>query len=113
MHDISSREMVKIYITSPEILLKRERPPSVNSVVLVAAGRGFEPRQTESESVVLPLHNPAISFLSAVADDNYYTVIFYGSQAFFSICFLISHTLAFIRCFDCMDPVPLFSFLFL
>ena len=29
---------------------------------LMAAGEGFEPSQTESESVVLPLHNPAISF---------------------------------------------------
>ena len=27
----------------------------------LAAGLGFEPRQTESESVVLPLHYPAIS----------------------------------------------------
>ncbi len=26
----------------------------------LAAGEGFEPSQTESESVVLPLHNPAI-----------------------------------------------------
>ena len=26
----------------------------------MAAGEGFEPSQTESESVVLPLHNPAI-----------------------------------------------------
>ena len=26
---------------------------------VMAAGLGFEPRQTESESVVLPLHNPA------------------------------------------------------
>lgn len=26
----------------------------------MAAGLGFEPRQTESESVVLPLHYPAI-----------------------------------------------------
>ena len=25
----------------------------------MAAGLGFEPRQTEPESVVLPLHNPA------------------------------------------------------
>ena len=30
-------------------------------MVLLAAGEGFEPSQTESESVVLPLHNPAIS----------------------------------------------------
>ena len=27
----------------------------------VVAGEGFEPSQTESESVVLPLHNPAMS----------------------------------------------------
>ena len=29
----------------------------------LAAGEGFEPSQTESESVVLPLHNPAICLL--------------------------------------------------
>ncbi len=29
-------------------------------VLSLAAGEGFEPSQTESESVVLPLHNPAI-----------------------------------------------------
>ena len=28
-------------------------------VGFLVAGLGFEPRQTESESVVLPLHNPA------------------------------------------------------
>ena len=31
----------------------------LNHSVSMAAGLGFEPRQTESESVVLPLHNPA------------------------------------------------------
>ena len=37
-----------------------------NALALLAAGEGFEPSQTESESVVLPLHNPAIfSVLSA------------------------------------------------
>ena len=30
----------------------------------MAAGEGFEPLQTESESVVLPLHNPATSFFA-------------------------------------------------
>ena len=29
-------------------------------LLFLAAGEGFEPSQTESESVVLPLHNPAI-----------------------------------------------------
>ena len=33
----------------------------------MAAGEGFEPSQTESESVVLPLHNPAI-FVFLYAD---------------------------------------------
>ena len=29
--------------------------------VPLAAGEGFEPSHTESESAVLPLHNPAVS----------------------------------------------------
>ena len=33
---------------------------SFDRIFVLAAGLGFEPRQTESESVVLPLHNPAI-----------------------------------------------------
>lgn len=36
---------------------------------MLAAGEGFEPSQTESESVVLPLHNPAIS-APALAEAN-------------------------------------------
>ena len=28
---------------------------------MLAAGEGFEPSHTESESAVLPLHNPAVS----------------------------------------------------
>ena len=36
----------------------------------LAAGEGFEPSQTESESVVLPLHNPAIK--SFLAERRYY-----------------------------------------
>ena len=50
------------------------------SAVLVAAGQGFEPRQTESESVVLPLHNPAVSAASAVADGDYYIAYSQKSQ---------------------------------
>ena len=38
----------------------------------LAAGEGFEPSQTESESVVLPLHNPAL-FISLVEDECYYS----------------------------------------
>lgn len=36
----------------------------------MAAGEGFEPSQTESESGVLPLHKPAIRSLANI---NYYT----------------------------------------
>ena len=37
-----------------------KRKAAHRSVLLVAAGEGFEPSQTESESAVLPLHNPAM-----------------------------------------------------
>ena len=38
------------------------------SDLLLAAGEGFEPSHTESESAVLPLHNPAV-----LTNKNYYT----------------------------------------
>ena len=41
--------------------LYKEKNDLLLQVVFLAAGEGFEPSQTESESVVLPLHNPAIS----------------------------------------------------
>ena len=37
----------------------KKKKPSVFTEGFLAAGEGFEPSQTESESVVLPLHNPA------------------------------------------------------
>ena len=36
---------------------------SYEKLLLLAAEEGFEPSQTESESVVLPLHNSAISVI--------------------------------------------------
>ncbi len=56
----------RILVKSEEVRMKREkykkkRQSSVeNCRFFLAAGLGFEPRQTESESAVLPLHNPAI-----------------------------------------------------
>ena len=47
---------------------------------LVVAELGFEPRQTESESVVLPLHNSA----SLVTSSIYYIQPHEKSQAFFA-----------------------------
>lgn len=39
----------------------------------MAAGEGFEPSQTESESVVLPLHNPAICWAESTQQDKIIT----------------------------------------
>ena len=44
------------------LLFQRKRKPrSISASRLLAAGEGFEPSHTESESAVLPLHNPAVS----------------------------------------------------
>ena len=47
----------------------------------MAAELGFEPRQTESESVVLPLHN------SASNSNNYYTNFSIKVKLFFYFIF--------------------------
>ena len=39
--------------------MKNKKAPNFRSELL-AAGEGFEPSQTESESGVLPLHKPAV-----------------------------------------------------
>ena len=49
-------------------------------VVIVAAGEGFEPSHTESESAVLPLHNPAV-FLT---NKYYYTHLTGFVNSFFA-----------------------------
>ena len=50
----------------------------------MAAEPGFEPRRTESESAVLPLHNSAMFILSSVPDDGrYYTSSSGDCQHFF------------------------------
>ena len=51
----------------------------------MAAGEGFEPSQTESESVVLPLHNPAL-LMSLVEDECYYSKYSEFVKGYF--CFL-------------------------
>ncbi len=52
---------------------------------MVAARLGFEPRQTESESVVLPLHNRAMFLFLGVDRINicYYIIIFQNVNTFF------------------------------
>ena len=44
--------------------------PRQVSVEAVAAELGFEPRQTESESAVLPLHNSAIFIFRCLSDND-------------------------------------------
>ncbi len=38
--------------------VQKTKNPLRERVSIVVVGPGFEPRQTESETVVLPLHNP-------------------------------------------------------
>lgn len=44
------------------VLFHKQKIPGTIAIpgILVAAGEGFEPSHTESESAVLPLHKPAI-----------------------------------------------------
>ena len=42
---------------------RKEKSRSPIGDLLLAAELGFEPRQTESESVVLPLHNSATNMI--------------------------------------------------
>ena len=43
-----------------ERTMAKRKDPQLLLRVFLAAGEGFEPSHTESESAVLPLHNPAI-----------------------------------------------------
>ena len=56
--------------------VKKKKPPAF-AEGLLAAGEGFEPSQTESESVVLPLHNPAI-FAPTVASAEFIIADVFG-----------------------------------
>ena len=61
-----------------EEVISKNRQPSVEDCRFLAAELGFEPRQTESESAVLPLHNSA-------TNKRYYTHLSMQSQVFFAI----------------------------
>ena len=51
--------------SNPILVFQMKKPPS-GRLFHLAAGEGFEPSHTESESAVLPLHNPAISHAQVV-----------------------------------------------
>ena len=44
--------------------MKQKKAPEIQMLFFFTAVQGFEPRHTESESAVLPLHNTAISLIS-------------------------------------------------
>ena len=54
-YTISIQKLVGSKIRAKEKPLEIKR----SQVAFMAAGEGFEPSHTESESAVLPLHNPA------------------------------------------------------
>ena len=65
----------------------------------MAAGEGFEPSHTESESAVLPLHNPAICLPLLPANKYYYTHIagivnknFFKNRYFFKVLSRVEKT---------------------
>ena len=77
--------MRKIAQNTQRTIRKKSIPESKEKVLkpcgfrtFVAAGEGFEPSHTESESAVLPLHKPAIFVRSCRTNRYYYT----GKQEF-------------------------------
>ena len=75
----------KIAQNTQRTIRKKSIPESKEKVLkpcgfrtFVAAGEGFEPSHTESESAVLPLHKPAIFVRSCRTNRYYYT----GKQEF-------------------------------
>ena len=75
----------KIAQNTQRTIRKKSIPESKEKVLkpcgfrtFVAAGEGFEPSHTESESAVLPLHKPAIFARSCRTNRYYYT----GKQEF-------------------------------
>ena len=54
-------------------------------LLYLAAGEGFEPSHTESESAVLPLHNPAKSTSLVTNDSCYYTHFLGFVKSYFEI----------------------------
>ena len=63
----------------------------------LAAGEGFEPSQTESESVVLPLHNPA-KFKLSLTNKRYYSKLFGNVKGILKIFFMEFLGFSFVRC---------------
>ena len=65
-----------------------------NVISYVAAELGFEPRQTESESVVLPLHNSAMLHqrVELYITKRLLSIVFLKSVTFFGLMWHIDKT---------------------
>ena len=56
----SVKMQMQLFCTKSIQIAQKKKEPQLFSHGSLAAGEGFEPSHTESESAVLPLHNPAI-----------------------------------------------------
>jgi hypothetical protein len=74
-----SGKVLTQYRKSPETIEKS----MISGLFALAAGEGFEPSQTESESGVLPLHNPAILPCALGERKSYYTIFFPFVKGYF------------------------------
>ena len=85
----------------PWVQCKKEKAKSQRDLAL-AAGEGFEPSHTESESAVLPLHNPAKSFVTGgfvcVPPNNmaYYSRIQRNVNSYFKSFFIFLRIFSFL-----------------
>ena len=52
-----------------DVQMEQKKAPEIQMLFFFTAVQGFEPRHTESESAVLPLHNTAISLMSFASVD--------------------------------------------
>ena len=84
------------------LFLCKSKNPGIIEIpgFFMAAGEGFEPSQTESESVVLPLHNPAISYL--LLRHSQAQGLLYQNLMICQACFQIFFI------FSSQNPAPLF-----
>ena len=72
----------KVNISCPQGKHRSKKPNTNVLGFFVAGDEGFEPSQTESESVVLPLHKSPM-FCFALCDGYYYSKVSLSCQVYF------------------------------
>ena len=73
----ADRKSAEIFGQTEELKARKKKRQSSdeNCRFLLAAELGFEPRQTESESAVLPLHNSAMALSTESLTIIYYSLL--------------------------------------